>query len=179
MAFFALGWTSLGTTGMPAAVARTVFAAGVVLTLGFFALAVRMHRSAARLDAPADDPLSRDDRRRAGRRFGLVLSLEWGGCAVIAVVLGVTGHTQALPALIALVVGLHFLPLAAVFQVPGYRVTGVLICASAVAGALTAELGSAASLWAVIPGLGSAVTLYGTGAYLFRTAPAVPPAGDH
>jgi hypothetical protein len=176
IAFFALGWTSMGTTGMPVVLVRTLFGAGVVLTLVFFVLAARMHRSAAAVPVPVDDPLTAGVRRTTGRRFGLVLALEWGGCAVIAVVLARTGHTEALPALIALIVGLHFLPLASLFRVPGYRVTGAVMCAVAVVGAVIAQLASAASLWMVIPGLGSAVTLYATAVHLVRTAPAIPEA---
>jgi hypothetical protein len=174
MAFFALGWASPGTTGMPTGLGRALFGLCVVLTLVSFALAARLHRSAARLPVPADTGLTSEVRRRTGRRFGLVLALEWGGCAVIAVILALTGHTEALPALIALIVGLHFLPLASLFGVPGYRITGIAMSAVAVIGALIAVLTSADSLWLMIPGLGSTVVLYATCAYLVRTAPAIP-----
>ncbi|MBP0457405.1 DUF7010 family protein [Streptomyces montanisoli] len=171
MAFFALAWTGWGTTGVPAGTGKALVGAGAVVTVVFFVLAVRLHRSAALLPVPTDDPLTEQAVRGTGRRFGVVLGLEWGACGVIAAVLGATGHPEAIPALIALIVGLHFLPLATLFHVDGYRVTGWVMCAVAVAGALLAILTSTRALWAAVPGLGSALILYLTSAYLVRTAP--------
>jgi hypothetical protein len=168
MAFFALAWTVWGTTGMASVPGKVVFGVGVVLTVVFFVLAARLHRMAAHVPVTVDDPLTDEVKQHTASRFRLILVIEWIPIIALGAILGSTGHTEALPALIALVVGLHFIPLATLFRVSGYRTTGIAICMVAVIGALLAVLLSKSILWTLIPGLGSALILYLTSGYLIR-----------
>lgn len=176
MAFFGLGWLACGVTEMPVTAGRVVFAVGVAVSVTFAVLASRMSRRAA--DAPAsgeptsDAPPSHaptaDRKRKVGVRFGLVVVAEWVAIFVIVRVLVSTDHTEAIPALVAAAVGLHFFPLAHLFGVRAYHLTGAALCASALAAAVLAPLTSTPALWTAVPGFGSAAALYATCAHLIR-----------
>ncbi|QIQ04185.1 hypothetical protein [Streptomyces liangshanensis] len=169
MACFALGWSAGGVGSLPVTAGRAVFAGCAVLTVVFAVLAARMTRRAA--GAPEDTDLTPAVKRAAGRRFLLVLGAEIVAIFVIARVLGATGHSEAVPAVIALAVGLHFFPLAGLFGVRFYHLTGAALCLFAVAALLLAPLTSTPALWTLLPGLGSALTLYATAARLVQPRP--------
>ncbi|HEY1485550.1 MAG TPA: hypothetical protein VGF84_05570 [Micromonosporaceae bacterium] len=103
-----------------------------------------------------------------GRRFGLIVAIEWIGLGVVAGLLGATGHAVAIPAVICFGVGLHFFPLARLFHVRIYVLTGILLCLIAVATLILAPLTSAGALWTALPGFGAAVVLYATIIALLR-----------
>ncbi|MBV2153683.1 hypothetical protein [Kitasatospora sp. SUK 42] len=62
----------------------------------------------------------------------------------------------------ALVVGVHFLPLASTMGVPMLRRVGAAMIAVAVATPLVVGLGAQESLWQALPGLGCAAILWGS-----------------
>ena len=61
------------------------------------------------------------DRRR---RFGMVMAFEWVPILLTAVVLGRIGHPELILPAIAVIVGMHFIPLAKLFNVSLYYWTG-------------------------------------------------------
>lgn len=166
MAFFGLGWLACGVTEMPVTAGRVVFAVGVAVSVTFAVLASRMSRRAA--DAPRSGEPTADRKRKVGVRFGLVVVAEWVAIFVIVRVLVSTDHTEAIPALVAAAVGLHFFPLARLFGVRAYHLTGAALCASALAAAVLAPLTSTPALWTAVPGFGSAAALYATCTHLIR-----------
>ncbi|GGK14075.1 hypothetical protein GCM10011583_52610 [Streptomyces camponoticapitis] len=169
MAFFGLGWTACGVTDMPVTAGRAVFALGVAVTITFAVLGSRMSRRAA--DAPTSGEPTADRKKKAGLRFALVVVAEWVAIFVIARVLVATDHAEAIPAFVAAVVGVHFFPLARLFGVRVYHLTGAAICAAALAAAVLAPLTSTPALWTALPGFGSAAALYATSVSLLRTPP--------
>jgi uncharacterized membrane protein len=62
-----------------------------------------------------------------GMNFRVVLIAEALLIALAIVVLGRTGHPDLITVSIALIVGLHFVPLAAIFRVPLYYTTGIVM----------------------------------------------------
>jgi hypothetical protein len=64
---------------------------------------------------------------KMGRNFRMVLMAEVLLIVLAIVVLGRSGHPDLITASIALIVGLHFLPLAAIFRVPLYYATGIVM----------------------------------------------------
>ena len=167
MACFALGWTAAGVSPMPLTAGRVLFAVAVVITAAFAVLAARMSRRAAL--APTGGEPSTERKRTVGRRFALVFGAEVIAIVAIAWILGTTGHSQTIAALTAAAVGIHFFPLARLFGVRAYHVTGAALCVFAAAAALLAPLTSTPALWTLLPGFGSALTLYATSAHLLRT----------
>ena len=73
--------------------------------------------------------------------------------------------------MVCAVVGLHFLPLAGLFGVPLYCVTGAALCLVAIATMTLGAVGAPTSLWQLVPGLGAAVALWTTGIGLLITRP--------
>ena len=76
--------------------------------------------------------------QRAGA-FRRLLRAEAGACGVVVLLCLVTWHWDWLAAGLALVVGLHFLPLARLFRFPVYYVTGLAIVAGVVFDAVRFE----------------------------------------
>jgi hypothetical protein len=108
--------------------------------------------------------------REAGRRYGIIVGIEFGACGLGAVALGLTGHSDYLAALICLVVGLHFFPLAPVLRDRRLVVLGALLTAVGLAAAGCGLAGAAAP--STVAGLGAGVLLVGTAVLtLARPAP--------
>jgi hypothetical protein len=96
------------------------------------------------------------------RQVGLVNLGQVAAIAVAVVVLIVVHGTTFIPAVICLIFGLHFLPLARLFGQWQYRWTGVLLCAAAIAGIAVYLGGSSGSMSRSVVGLGAAVILWVT-----------------
>ncbi len=142
-------------------------AAGVVLLVVAFALAsalclgsVRLWRAARGL--PSDDsPRAEARRRHSSRRFSLVFGLQGAAIALVIVLLGRYALATFIPAVVALIVGLHFFPLAKLFGARAYHVTGAALCALALVAFLLAPA------WRLpFVGLGCASALFATTAYV-------------
>lgn len=54
---------------------------------------------------------------------------QWSTLVLIVAVVAATGHFELMPSLNLIIVGIHFLPLAWIFHVPRYYLTGLLFCA--------------------------------------------------
>ena len=81
-----------------------------------------------------DDPPEAAKGKRAGMLGIAVFWIEAGLIGLVSALFGRSGHGEWIPVAIALIVGLHFLPLARIFQAPVYywtggaSVLGVLLC---------------------------------------------------
>ena len=64
---------------------------------------------------------------KMARNFRIVLIAEVLVIVLAIVALGRSGHPDFITVAIALIVGLHFLPLAAIFRVPLYYTTGIVM----------------------------------------------------
>jgi hypothetical protein len=98
----------------------------------------------------------------AFRRVGFTQAAAIGA----AVILGTaSGHQEWITALVCLVVGAHFLPLAAIFGVRRYRLTAAAMLTAALAtlatGALTRLSDNA---WVALPAAGACIALWATAA---------------
>ena len=121
-------------------------------------------RRTARAIPGSDDGSVMRARRRG---FRLVLLAEVVLIAAAVVIPGVAGHPGLRVPLIAVVVGVHFVPLAMLFEAKSYYVVGALLCAVEVVTLTlfpeTVTRGSTTvELWWVITGFGAALILWGT-----------------
>jgi hypothetical protein len=97
-----------------------------------------------------------------GRRYGLVVMAEVTAIvAGLAVLNRVFDAPEAGVAWIALVVGVHFLPLARVWRAPHITLVGVALTALGVIGLVMAALGASDVAIATVSGVGSGVVLLG------------------
>lgn len=157
-ALFGLGWWLLGTSAFDGFPRLAAIVAGCVVAVGLMLAARRF------LPASAGGPFPADRRRR----FNQINALQWLLIVVIGVVCGRAGVPVLIPALVAVVVGLHFLPLAAVFEQPGLRVPAALLVAAGAAGvAVWLGDGPDKSVRMAV-GLISALALWGTALWTVR-----------
>src|SRR5262249_20722149 len=147
LSFFAIGWTGWGTGGhLPGAAQVPIMITAAVVSS---VLATTSWRLARRV--PIDDEW-RPAPTRPQRAFGWIVVGSWAAVTVTAVLLGLTRHAAAVAATVCAGIGLHFFPLARLFRVPAYYVTGAALCLLAVATFALAAATSDAALWTLIPG---------------------------
>lgn len=124
LALFGLGWWLLATSAFDGTARLVEVVVGCAVTLGLMLAARRFLPSSAGGPFPAD--------RR--RRFNQINGLQWLLIVAIAVVCARAGMPVLIPPLVAIVVGLHFLPLAAVFEQPRLRVPAALLVVAGASG---------------------------------------------
>ncbi|MFP3669797.1 hypothetical protein SB717_32290 [Priestia sp. SIMBA_032] len=167
MAFFGTLWAGIGIRGMqgwefPVFVTLSLLI-GVVLFISAFALI----KSSSQLS----NEVIKEDRdcwRKKNRWFGIIFSLEGLLIAIAAFICVSTNQLNLFVPVMALIVGAHFFPLASLFQVPIYYITGTLLCLLATIVMLTFPVKIIVSdhqimAWWVSVGFGSALILWGTG----------------
>lgn len=94
-------------------------------------------------------------------RYNLALGAELVFIAATVASLIALGVAPLIPAVVCLVVGVHFFPLATAFDQPQYRLTGAALSAVAVLGAVLFAV--ADPQWCgAVAGVGAAVTLWWT-----------------
>ena len=149
--------------GCLSAFSDTLFAVLLVLSVavtgGLLFLSLRLRRAAARLPRR---PMQPSEVARIRGRFNLVGVVQGLGIGVVVFAGIKLGRPEWIPASVALIVGLHFFPLATLFRTPLYNATGAGLCLVAVATPMLA-FGSDA-VWSVVPGLGAAAILWVTSA---------------
>jgi hypothetical protein len=153
LAVFALVWACAAGSGialMPVAVA--VGATGAVLTGVAVALAFRGAAGPARRAVRLPE--------KWNRGVGLVNGLEVVAVFAVIAAANATGHAELIPPGICLVVGLHFFPLARLFDQWQYTWTAALLTAVAVVGVAVAVAGSPDETVRVVVGAGAAVVLW-------------------
>ena len=91
-----------------------------------------------------------------GKLLGIIFAAESGLIWLCATLLAHLGLSLWIPIAIAVIVGLHFIPLARVFEVPVYRLTGVLC----VVGVLGCSLIRDANVRGLCAGLTMAAVLW-------------------
>jgi hypothetical protein len=165
MAFFGTLWASIGTGGLlgwgePLSTIATILI-GAALVCG----GIVLWRSASRLpDTGAGD----GDGNPMGRSFWLIFGLEGLAIAIASVVCNAIGRFDLFFSIMAIIVGLHFLPLVRLFGMPLYYTVGTLLCLIGLIGLALVpvqtligerEIGARS----LIVGLGSAAVLWGVG----------------
>ena len=167
LAFFGALWALLGLGGLKgldsAWLTLAALIPGIALLVGGIALRSASTKSEAEGPPPADKP----GPSRA-RRFGLVFGIEAGSIMVAYVVCRAATRVDLFFPAMMLIVGLHFLPLATLFDVPRYYGTGVLLCGLAIVTMLVVPQrltldGTRIAGWSVALCLGGALILWAVG----------------
>ncbi|MFD8237259.1 DUF7010 family protein [Streptomyces sp. NPDC059696] len=97
---------------------------------------------------------------RWARGVGIVNTVELVAVFAVIAASNAAGRPEAVPAGIALVVGLHFFPLARLYDQWQYRWTASLLTAVAIAGFVLVAAGLADGTVRLVVGLGSATVLW-------------------
>jgi len=124
LTFFGSAWCIVALALWPAHPIWSI-PAGSLATIVLLALCV-MRLRAIRNIPSTDDPGAVAKGKRAGTFFGIIFGAECGLIWICAMLLAHLGLSIWIPIAVAVIVGLHFIPLARVFEVPLYYWTGVL-----------------------------------------------------
>lgn len=168
MAVFTVWWTSDSFVGWPIPAAIVTTAVGIVAALIFVVQSVRLFLLGRR-DPATPTPQDRALGRRTGRVFGILFGAEAVVIFVVLAVLGSTGlDDYALPA-IAVVVGLHFYPMARLFRrsVDVWLATWTTLVGIAGVIAVAIDDDKTELVWSWV-GAGVAVATVAYGLYMFR-----------
>ncbi|MCX5228803.1 hypothetical protein ABZY16_37210 [Streptomyces sp. NPDC006553] len=153
LAVFALVWAFAGGSGIaavPVSVAVGVVAA--VVTAGAVVFAFR----------GTAGPATRLVRlpEKWNRGVGLVNMAELVAIFAVIAASNASGHPEFIPIGICLVVGLHFFPLARLFDQGQYKWTAIFLTAVALVGLVVLAAGTTAETIRTVVGLGAAVVLW-------------------
>ncbi|MEP7188444.1 MAG: hypothetical protein ABI901_04535 [Roseiflexaceae bacterium] len=168
LTFFGALWALLTLSALTVQ-QRVVLVVMVVIVAGMLAYAaIKLLRSAQQLPRSLT-PESRAQETTTSKWYVLVVVSEAVAIALASIVLGRANYGQHIPLVVALIVGIHFLPLAALFHVPMYYLTG--LCMVVLAGGALIALFFNVTLgepytWSVVVGMGNAVILWLTTLYI-------------
>ncbi|WP_394224222.1 DUF7010 family protein [Priestia aryabhattai] len=167
MDFFGTLWAGIGIRGMQGWEFLVLIILSLLIGVILFISAIVLIRNSRQL---TNEVIKKDgDRwRKKNRWFGIIFSLEGLFIAIAAFICVSTNHLNLFVPVMALIVGAHFFPLASLFQVPIYYITGTLLCSLATIVMLTFPVKKIVSdhqimAWWVSVGFGSALILWGTG----------------
>lgn len=171
MAFFGTLWASIGVGGLQGWgepwLSIVVLLVGLALLAGGIALLVASRHLPPQ--TAADDS---QREKRTGIWFGSIFATEGLLIGVASVICNAINRFDLFFPSMAIIVGLHFLPLAALFEVKAYYLVGVLLCLLAAITLLAvpqqANLAGHAIMaqWVVL-GFGAALILWGVGTGLW------------
>lgn len=152
LALFAGLWAAVGASGLPPDLAAGARIAGAAISGTVILVAFR----------PGEAPAERRRHQPVGwyRRVGLVNLVQAGAIAVVVLGFIASGVPQLVPPVVCVIVGLHFFPLARLFDQPQYVWTAAGACAAGVAGLLALMLGAGLETSRMLVGLGAAATLW-------------------
>jgi len=152
-AFFGFGWFMGGAGILGDGPGRWI---GIALSAGIsIALVVAAFKVESARERPRELP------KDWGRRYGIWVSFEVVLIVAAIFLCNALDLVDFLPGIIAVIVGLHFLPLALAFDEPKYRWTGYAMTAAGLGGVVGGLDGIL--LGGAIAGFGSAVVLWATG----------------
>lgn len=161
LSVFALLWAFTGASGTGTAtdVVPVVLEVAAVLVT-----AVAIHVGHRKDAAPSPRTVSLP--ANWARGVGLVNAAEVAAIAAVIAATAGSGHVRVVPAAVALVVGLHFFPLARLYDQRQYRWTGALLSAVALVGLVLTAGGLPGETLRIVVGLGCALVLWGTAYHL-------------
>ena len=121
LTLYGLAWVLWGLNGAPHLLIPPTLVTAAAISLLLLVGAITLGRDARHLPPGT---LPRAGKRQLGLRYGLIFGAEGIAIALVSVLCQALGHPEWLPAGVSLVVGLHFVPLASLFGLPLYYVTG-------------------------------------------------------
>jgi hypothetical protein len=166
MAFFGTLWAGIGIGGLQGWGEPWLSIVVLLIGLGLLISGIALLIAAGRLPsqpAPAEAPGD----KRTNIWFGIVFAAEGLLIAIASVICNAINRFDLFFPIMAIIVGIHFLPLAALFQVKAYYLVGALLCVLALVTFAVPEHISVGdqqitAQWVVL-GFGAALILWGVG----------------
>jgi hypothetical protein len=173
MAFFGTLWAGIGIRGLQGWgflwLLILSLLIGVILLIGGIVLIMNSKRL-------SNEMVEGDSHRwkRKNMWFGIIFGLEGVLIAAAAAICGSTNHLDLFVPVMALIVGTHFFPLAHLFQVKIYYISGSLLCLLSAITLLTLPVrvtwgNYQIMVWWISVGFSPALILWGTGVAVWLT----------
>ncbi|GAB1786506.1 DUF7010 family protein [Priestia megaterium] len=167
IAFFGSLWSGIGIRGMQGWEFHVLIILSLLIGVLLFIGAIALIKKSSTLS----NEVIKKDREKWRKKniwFGIIFSLEGLLIAMASFICASTNHLDLFIPVMALIVGAHFFPLASLFQVLTYYITGILLCLLATLVMLIFPVKTIISnhhimVWWVSVGFGSALILWGTG----------------
>ncbi len=161
MAFFGTVWADIGIGGLQVSGAIWLMILAILIGAALFCSGIRIIRSSRNL---SNINKSRNA-KNVNKWFNIVFATEFGLIIIAAIVTNVIGHFDWFFPIMAIIVGVHFFPLAHLFQVSAYYITGTLLCLLSIVTLLFVPLkisigGHQIDAWWTLIGLGSMLILW-------------------
>jgi len=156
MAFFGTVWANIGIGGLRVPVAIWLLILAILIGAVLFFSGIIMIRQSRHL--PNTNKLR--NAKNIDKWFNIVFAAEFGLIGIAAIVTNVIGYFDLFFPIMAIIVGVHFFPLAHLFQVRTYYVTGILLCLLAIVTLFFVPLeisvgGHSIDAWWTLVGFGS------------------------
>lgn len=114
MALFTMVWAGIAQGGLMGSDDRVVLIAFALLALLFVINAVRFFIASKQFPVFTSDE-DKAEGKRTSKAFGLIFGIEGAAIPIACGILAAIGHTEFILPAIALIVGLHFYPMAKIF----------------------------------------------------------------
>ena len=163
-AFFAVFWIMNGLPAMSGTGVWFTLGLAICITVIIVIAAIYFLRVARHIPGKTTEE-GRKYGRKIGRIFGLVFGLEIVLIFLASIILSSFHLDTLITPVIALIVGLHFLPLSPLFHMPIYYVTGIILALLGTVALIVLVIGvsgTSSNFWQIIVSLGAALTLWGT-----------------
>ena len=171
MAFFGTLWASIGIGGLQGWGGVWFLIGAVLVGIVLFLGGISLLLASRRLSDQVAEADARQG-RRTGLWFGIIFATEGVLIGVASGICNALHRFDVFFPIMALIVGLHFFPLAALFQVKVYYLVGALLCLLALITLLLVPEsvpfdGQHITAQWVVLGFGAALILWGVGVGLW------------
>jgi hypothetical protein len=172
LAFFGAYWGFISAAFMSRAFQVVAFILVGLVTLAFFVIVGKLlwyARSLPKTLSPEDKAVG----KRISTWFGIIFGIEFLLIALASILLSAFQLDRFIAPATALIVGIHFFPLAHLFRVPMYSITGVLLSVLALVALIALLLGLPIAgpspyNWSLFVGEGTTLVLWLTALYITR-----------
>ncbi len=131
-----------------------------IMAVGLLAFCITTRQAVRRLPQEQETPEDHVRGRQVSRRYVVVVAAEVLAIAVTVILLRLIKYPAGIAPAICLIVGLHFLPLAVVFQRRLYILIGAVLSLLGGGALLAAPASLTPDSWPAIVGLGAAGVLW-------------------
>ena len=160
MAFFGTVWADVGIGGLQGLGSIWLLILAIFIGAALFFSGIALIRSSRNLNST-----NARGSKNVDKWFNIVFATEFVLIIIAAIICNTVGHFDWFFPIMAIIVGVHFFPLAYLFQVRAYYVTGTLLCLLAIVTLLFVPLKISLgqhqiNTWWTLVGLGSMLILW-------------------
>jgi MFS family permease len=172
MTFFGALWASIGIVGSHQLGAPWPLVLSAIVTIILLSGAISLFVKSRSMNHSVT-PKEKEDTKRINRKFGFIFGLEGVAIFLASVICNTLDHFEIFFPVMAMIVGIHFFPLASLFRENFYYGTGIVMCMLGIISLflpINATFGNVSLIMmSTFIGFGSSLTLWVTGFRIWGT----------